>query len=229
MFEGIVLIASVLIGGAASWAVKTDTVFFRLSLAFSGAFLFGTIILHLIPDLYHADAPSIGLWVLLGFGIQLFLDFISKGLEHGHFHAHGSKLPLLPLLGLFLHAMIEGMPLAEHGVNHDHSHHGTGLIWSIALHKMPIALLVTSALRKAKIPTAWVVITLLFFAISTPLGSFAGQFLSDIRLPILGVATGLLLHVSTTILFETSANHQFNAFKLIAVAFGILLSIFILF
>lgn len=228
MFEGTVLIASVLIGGAASWAVKTDSIFFRLSLAFSGAFLFGTIILHLIPDLYRADAPRIGLWVLLGFGIQLFLDFISKGLEHGHFHAHGSKLPLLPLFGLFLHAMIEGMPLAEHGVNHDHSHHGTGLIWSIALHKMPIALLVTAALRKAKIPTVWVAITLLIFAISTPLGSFAGQFLSDIRFPILGVATGLLLHVSTTILFETSANHQFNAFKLISVAIGILLSIIIL-
>jgi hypothetical protein len=44
-------------------------------------------------------------------------------------------------------------------------------------------------------------------------------------LPVLGIATGLLLHVSTTILFESAANHQFNAMKMFVVAVGIALSL----
>lgn len=223
----LILFFSVLLGGGASWFIKTDSLAFRLSLAFSGAFLFGTLMLHLLPELFEGNAHSIGVWVLLGFGVQLFLDFISKGLEHGHYHAHGNKLPLLPLLGLFIHSFIEGMPLAEHAT-HDHAHNGPGLLWSLVLHKMPIALLVTSALRNAKISTPLVITSLVLFALSTPLGSLAAGTLTAYTLPILGLATGLLLHVSTTILFESSANHQFNAYKLLAVGTGIGLSLLLL-
>jgi len=38
------------------------------------------------------------------------------------------------------------------------------------------------------------------------------------------VAIGLLLHVSTTILFESSQNHQFNLIKLIFVIAGMALA-----
>jgi len=39
-----------------------------------------------------------------------------------------------------------------------------------------------------------------------------------------GVLIGILLHISTTILFETSDGHHFNLTKLLVVVFGILMA-----
>jgi len=145
----LVLFLAVLVGGSASYIINTKSALFKLTLAFSGAFLFGTLMTHLLPEVFQNSRG--GLWVLLGFGIQLLLDFISKGLEHGHLHTHENRIPILPLVGLFIHAFIEGMPLGLDTIMHDHGHdHSTnGLLWSVALHKIPIALLVATALRSA--------------------------------------------------------------------------------
>ena len=225
----LVLFMAVLLGGLASFIIQTQSSLFKLSLAFSGAFLFGTILTHLLPEVF--TNPYGGYWVLLGFGIQLVLDFISKGLEHGHLHIQKNKIPLLPLVGLFIHAFIEGMPLGLDGEYHNyHNHYNDGLLWSIALHKLPIALLVATALRSARLSIWKVIIGILMFAICSPLGNtFAvnTNFDPGNFLPVLGIATGLLLHVSTTILFESASNHQFNAIKILVVAVGISLSLFL--
>ncbi|MBA4737991.1 MAG: ZIP family metal transporter [Cryomorphaceae bacterium] len=224
----LVLFIAVLVGGGASYIVNTKSALFKLTLAFSGAFLFGTLMTHLLPEVFQNSSG--GLWVLLGFGVQLLLDFISKGLEHGHLHTHENRIPVLPLVGLFIHAFIEGMPLGLDNIMHDHAHdHGTnGLLWSVAMHKIPIALLVATALRSAGLKTWKVVLGILLFALSSPLGNAMGVSLEldpASFLPVLGLATGLLLHVSTTILFESAANHQFNAMKMLVVAVGIALSL----
>ena len=74
----LVLFLAVLVGGSASYIINTKSALFKLTLAFSGAFLFGTLMTHLLPEVFQNSRG--GLWVLLGFGIQLLLDFISKGL-----------------------------------------------------------------------------------------------------------------------------------------------------
>lgn len=224
----LVLFLAVLVGGGASYIVNTKSALFKLILAFSGAFLFGTLMTHLLPEVFQNSSG--GLWVLLGFGVQLLLDFISKGLEHGHLHTHENRIPVLPLVGLFIHAFIEGMPLGLDNIMHDHGHDhsANGLLWSVALHKIPIALLVATALRSAGLKTWKVVLGILLFALSSPLGNAMGVGLeldAASFLPVLGIATGLLLHVSTTILFESAANHQFNAMKMLVVAIGIALSL----
>lgn len=225
----LVLFTAVLLGGLASFFIQTESSFFKLSLAFSGAFLFGTLLTHLLPEVF--TNPNGGHWVLLGFGIQLVLDFISKGLEHGHLHIQRNKIPLLLLVGLFIHAFIEGMPLGLDGEYHEHhNHYGDGLLWSIALHKLPIALIVATALRSARL-SSWKVIGGIFlFGACSPLGNafvINTNFDQSNFLPLLGIATGLLLHVSTTILFESASNHQFNAIKMVVVAAGISLSLFL--
>lgn len=220
----LVLFLAVLVGGSSSYIINTKSALFKLTLAFSGAFLFGTIMTHLLPEVFQNSSG--GLWVLLGFGVQLLLDFISKGLEHGHLHTHENRIPILPLVGLFIHAFIEGMPLGLDTIMHDHS--TNGLLWSVALHKIPIALLVATALRSAGLQTWKVLLGILLFALSSPLGNTVGVGLEldpASFLPVLGIATGLLLHVSTTILFESAANHQFNAMKMFVVAVGIALSL----
>jgi hypothetical protein len=41
---------------------------------------------------------------------------------------------------------------------------------------------------------------------------------------LLAIVVGMLLHISTTIIFETSENHRFNFAKLIAILLGVSLS-----
>ena len=170
----LVLFLAVLVGGGASYIVNTKSALFKLILAFSGAFLFGTLMTHLLPEVFQNSSG--GLWVLLGFGVQLLLDFISKGLEHGHLHTHENRIPVLPLVGLFIHAFIEGMPLGLDNIMHDHGHDhsANGLLWSVAFHKIPIALLVATALRSAGLKTWKVVLGILLFALSSPLGNAMG-------------------------------------------------------
>lgn len=221
----IALIISVGLGAGAAWIIPIDSKTFKYLLAFSGAFLFGTLLTHMIPEVFHDGAVKMGWWIMLGFGVQLMLDYLSEGLEHGHFHSHGNTVPWLAMVGLLLHAFIEGMPLNHNGVNgHDHSQ-GT-FLWAIALHKLPIALLVTGALRKAQVPLQTIGLIVVFFALATPLGSTLGNVTAIVQYApeMLAVAIGLLLHVSTTILFESSQNHQFNLIKLIFVVAGMALA-----
>ena len=137
----IVLPASVLIGAFLATVVPTQSKLFKYMLAFSGAFLFATLLTHLLPEVFESEQRHAGWWIMGGFALQLLLDYLSGGLEHGHFHHHG-KVPYLALLGLLFHAFIEGLPLtAEH-----HHEHGLPLMWAIVLHRMPISLLVVAAL-----------------------------------------------------------------------------------
>ena len=221
----IALIISVGLGAGAAWIIPIDSKTFKYLLAFSGAFLFGTLLTHMIPEVFHDGAVKMGWWIMLGFGVQLMLDYLSEGLEHGHFHSHGNTVPWLAIVGLLLHAFIEGMPLNHNSANgHDHSQ-GT-FLWAIALHKLPIALLVTGALRKAQVPLQTIGLIVVFFALATPLGSTLGNVTAIVQYApeMLAVAIGLLLHVSTTILFESSQNHQFNLIKLIFVVAGMALA-----
>ena len=48
-------------------------------LAFGGAFIMGLIFLHLVPEAFSFSANA-GIFVLLGFLVQIFLEYISKGL-----------------------------------------------------------------------------------------------------------------------------------------------------
>ncbi|MGB0194000.1 MAG: ZIP family metal transporter, partial [Schleiferiaceae bacterium] len=115
------LIISVGLGAGAAWIIPTDSKTFKYLLAFSGAFLFGTLLTHMIPEVFHEGSVHMGWWIMLGFGVQLMLDYLSEGLEHGHFHSHGKTVPWLAIVGLLLHAFIEGMPLNHNGAHgHDH-------------------------------------------------------------------------------------------------------------
>ena len=82
-----VLFFSVIIGGSIYFIFKPEKKsFLLLTLAFSGAFLFALCILELIPSLYKMDFKNTGLFILLGFFLQIILDYFSQGIEHGHIH-----------------------------------------------------------------------------------------------------------------------------------------------
>ena len=69
------LFASALFGGLAIFLFKSDnTQRLKLILSFSGAYLFAITILHLIPEVYISGNKQIGLFILLGFLLQILMD-----------------------------------------------------------------------------------------------------------------------------------------------------------
>lgn len=190
----------------------------KLFLAFSGAFLLGISITSLIPSVFTNGNEDISYWILAGIIIQIMLEQLSKGAEHGHIHTSEKRIPLTLVTGLYLHALIEGFPIHRHN----------DLLWAIIIHKLPIAVLLTLAIWQTKFKFFKKVIVLIGFAIMTPLGSYLDFYtpiLQPYSLHITALVVGVLLHISTTILFESSENHNFNISKLLVIVIGLGLSI----
>ena len=101
------------------------------------------------------------------------------------------------------------------------------LLIGIIVHKTPIGMVITLLLWKTQIPNYQKVLALFIFAIMTPLGGFVKeniQAFESITTIIDAVVVGVLLHISTTILFESSAGHVFNIGKFIAILTGVFIA-----
>lgn len=193
----------------------------KLLLSFSGAFLLAVTVFEFLPEVYEQPDKYVGLCIMLGLLMQLVLEFGSKGAEHGHIHHKSDKkFPALLFFSLCAHSFIEGFPLADN----------QEMLYGVVVHKIPIAIIVSAFLLRAELPKIQTFIFLIGFAMMTPLGAFAKAYipiLQEYSLYINAFAVGVLLHVATTILFETSNNHQFNASKLMAIIAGVILAYFI--
>jgi len=220
-----VLFFCAFLGGTAIFLVKSDkSKLLKLILSFSGAYLFAITVLHLIPDAYSGpDKLQIGIFILIGFLLQIFLEQFSEGVEHGHIHKHhdGHVFPFGIMISLCLHAFLEGMPLAKEQHNE--------LIFGISLHHIPAAFALASILMQNHFKKGSIVFYLIVFAIMAPLGFYVSVGLSNGTIggldayfnKIMGIVIGIFLHISTTILFESSADHKINTRKMIAVLLGI--------
>lgn len=193
----------------------------KLLLSFSGAFLLSVTIFELLPEVYDGTTENIGLFIIAGLLTQIFLEFGSKGAEHGHMHHQDSAaFPWLLFVSLCIHALLEGFPIADN----------EQLLYGIVVHKIPIAIIISSFLLKSKMARWQSALFLLVFASMTPLGAFAKAVfpvLETYATIINAFVVGVLLHVSTTILFESSKNHQFNASKLGVILLGIVIAYFL--
>jgi zinc and cadmium transporter len=223
----IFLLASVLVGALVVLLFKPSNKITRLLLSFSGAYLLSVTILHLLPEVYehnHEGATKIGIFILAGILIQSVLESFSKGAEHGHIHIHSeqTKFPLLLFISLCVHAFSEGIPIHNNDSN---------LLMAIVVHKIPIAIVLSTFLLHSKFSKKTIVIFLGVFGIMSPLGVFAADkiiFFTNYHTEITALIIGVFLHISTIILFESSENHKFNLQKFIAILLGILVTIFTL-
>lgn len=226
-----VLFVSAFLGGTAVFFLKRDSrPALKFVLAFSGAYLFSITVLHLMPHVYDHASGTIGLYVLGGFLFQLLMEQFSKGIEHGHVHAHehAAIFPLGIMISLCLHAFLEGMPLAHRAFQNE-------LVFGIALHHIPAAFALGSLLLQTRLSKTAIAVLLAVFALATPLGYMLSYGISAGNLgnleqhfsKIMAVVIGIFLHISTTILFESSSadHHTFNRQKLVAVLLGIAVSL----
>ena len=215
------------------WIKPSDPNKLKLLIAFSGAYLLSITALHLLPEVFTGDdrGPYFGSFVLVGFFIQVMLEYLSGGIEHGHAHTHRSAgLPVGLMIGLCLHAFLEGMPLgggdAGHSHEHSHSHGVEPLLLGIVLHKYPVAMVFLAMLLNSGLGKPKAFGLLAVFAAMAPLGTLLSgvEMVGQYNRESLAIVIGIFLHVSTTILFESSEGHRFNAYKVVAIAAGLALS-----
>lgn len=257
ILTGLALLIVALIGGLAL-EILGDRAMNNLSiiLAFGGAFIMGLIFLHLVPEAFSYSSIA-GTFVLIGFLVQILLEYLSKGLEHGHVHLNDSSsnhlastvMPWAAIVSLCVHALLESLPLAEgpsavdvgHQVRsmgslHVHIHTdtaiGSALFMGLALHKLPVAIVLMGLIKStgATKMSRWCLLTL--FGIMPVLGMFLYDTIihSGVSIPggvsafmsaTHGLVIGILLHVSTTVIFESGEGHAFNYKKLIATLLGL--------
>jgi zinc and cadmium transporter len=217
------------------WFKPSDPNKLKLLIAFSGAYLLSITALHMLPEVFIGDdrGAYFGSFVLAGFFTQVMLEFFSGGIEHGHAHTHRTAgLPVGLMIGLCLHAFLEGMPLgaghSHHGHEHSHgdSHGVEPLLLGIVLHKYPVAMVFLAMLLNSGLGKPKAFGLLAVFAAMAPLGTLLSgvDVIGQYHRESLAIVIGIFLHVSTTILFESSEGHRFNVYKMMAIAAGLALS-----
>lgn len=224
---------------------KISDSIYKPALIFAGSYLFSITIVHILPELFYQDINPgvIGVFTLAGFFLQQGLEFLSKGVEHGHIHVHASDhnhaavSAVWVVLALSLHSFLEGGMLARSS-SIVHQHNSNTLLWGILIHKAPEAFALMSVLVCVLDRKRTAIVYLILFALATPLGLFISDYLleAEIMSPrsftyLLAIVSGNFLHISTTIVFESSSDHKFNSRKmgiaLLAAALAVLSELFL--
>jgi zinc transporter ZupT len=214
----LILFSVVILGGALAFLLQEkDKQFVKLLLSFSGAYLLSIIVFHLLPHIYESADKKVGLFIMFGIIFQLVLELFSHGAEHGHQHKFENKAPWLVFFSLSIHAFMEGLP-----INEGHHLH-TSYLYGILIHKLPIAIVLTTLMIKAQYSKSKIFAFLVFFASMSPLAAYVGEhfsFMLTYGTYINAFVVGILAHIGTNILFENEHSHSFNfrKFALIFVA-----------
>ena len=117
-------------------------------------------------------------------------------------------------------ALLEGLPVSQHN----------DLAVGIAIHHLPIAIILTTFFINAGLNKTAIFVFMATFAVMTPLGTILSNqlnILNEYYSEITAVVIGILFHISTTIIFESSEGHKFNIAKVSMIMLGILIAYFI--
>lgn len=248
LLKTLVLFFTPLLSGLLVFLVpKGRNIAFRLILVFAGSYLFSITIIHILPDLFRQPfaVEYVGICVLAGFFLQQFLEYFTSGVEHGHIHlhdqhdhrphAHNSSQrtisALVLLTALCIHAFLEGAMLAE-SENVKPFYDVSAILLGIALHRAPAAFALMSVLTFQLGSRAKTIPFLIGFSLAAPLGLFISSYMTELEvlsqksmIILYAVVCGNFLHISTTIVFESSPEHHFSARKLAVALFGALVAI----
>jgi zinc and cadmium transporter len=224
----LLLLSSIVLGAISVFTLRLhEPRRVKLLNAFTGAYLLCLTFLHLLPELYHSagtgEHPEMrfGILILAGFFVQVALDAISMGVEHGHSHHLHGRMPVGIIAGLCLHALVEAMALGNPEHHYDLASRKF-LLWSIVLHNFPVSIALLGMLLQTGMKRTTALGFLAMFAAMAPLGMFLSSHsaLQDYSRELTAVVIGIFMHIATTILFEASDIHRFNIAKLAAIVVG---------
>lgn len=196
-------------------------------LILSAGFLITVCLNEVFPQVYTSEeSDNLGIFVILGVLLQMVLEALTKGFEHGHFHYHNEQniLPAALMVGLFIHAFIEGIPLANE------EHELSPYLLGIVFHNLPISFILGAFLfnrkegsSKSSYPSLLIVA---LFALASPLGVLLGNYFDpDLQPYFLAVVGGIFLHISSVIIFESNKNHNIDWIKIGLVVLGVSLAL----
>ena len=219
-----VIIGSIIVLFLSKKAIQINS---QLTLAFSGAFLLSITLFDLLPSIYlenilnnKSDQKLIGLMIMTGILFQVIIEFFSNNASYDELGTNKNKLPWVLLISLSIHAFIEGFSIRI----------DQNILYGIFIHKIPIAFIITTSLLSTKIKKFKILLFIIFFSLMTPLGTFvsnnSNQLLNYSSL-IDSLVVGVLLHISTTILFKTSEGYKFNLVKMALVVSAIILAFYL--
>jgi zinc and cadmium transporter len=229
------LASPIILTGIIAFALPIRASNLRLILAFSAAYLFSLSIIHMLPEAITVNnAKQAGLFIVIGFSLQLIIDTFSTGIEHGHVHLHSnachSHLPYGIIIGLFLHSLLEGLPVyspsgPEGAVNYQ-------LILGLGVHNLPITIALVALLKDHHYSRTGSLLIVCSFALMSPLGYLLSYVLHTIGFNAQGLYSqmayalviGIFLHISTAILFESSDQHRYNFRKVAVMLLGIVVA-----
>lgn len=222
----------ILLTGFIAFQLKIEQQRLRLILGFSAGYLFALSIMHMLPEVFAGSSTkTAGLFIVLGFCIQLLIDTFSTGIEHGHVHLHSDachkRLPYGIIIGLLLHSFLEGLPIYESnaGVNYQ-------LILGLGIHNLPITIAFVSLLKEHHHPKFKTIVLILLFSFMSPFGYLCSYVMHQFGFQnqlaysqaAYALVIGIFLHISTAILFETGVQHKYNLQKIVVMAGGIILA-----
>ncbi len=228
-----ILFITVLISGSFIFFIGDKKPSMKFLLAFSGAFLMGIAFMNLIPEVFSKSnyLPYAGVFIMIGYVIQLILELITEGAEHGHTHIHSDDekvSPFLLLFGLSIHSFLEGIPILSQFASDIKS----SLVYGIVIHNIPISLTLMGLFIHYGLSKRKAFLYLTFFALMTPLGALVGKYLlgmittslETIFTYTMAIVIGIFLHVSTSILFESGENHKYNLQKFLIILLGLVVA-----
>ncbi len=199
---------------------KQKSIETKLLLSFSGAFLLALTLFDLLPEVYdHLEAKHTGFFIMFGILLQIILEFLSQGVEHGHEHTLkvDKKFPWVLFISLCIHSLLEGFPI----------HHHNDMVYGVLIHKIPIATLITTFLLQSNYSKVQIFGFLFVFTLMTPLGTFISNniiLVTEYVDYVNAIVIGIFLHIATTILFEIGEGHKFNLSKLVVICFGVFIA-----
>jgi zinc transporter ZupT len=211
-------------------ALASGVLFFTLShsqtalkyiAVFGGAFLLAVCFVEMLPEIFgtmkgvaaQKNTILYSAFILTGFLLQLLLELISKGAEHGHLHTNSNLMPLMIFLGVSLHAFLEGFALISNGeINKD-------LLIGVILHNIPVSVVIVSSFTDSGASKKKALLMLSIFAIMGVLGSLLNYRLQITQYEpfILSFVVGILLHVSVSTLFDNRESHNYNLLRFLIV------------
>lgn len=198
-------------------------------LILSAGFLITICLNEVFPQVYTAETgSSLGIFVIAGVLLQMILEALTKGFEHGHFHHHNDHniLPVALMVGLFVHAFIEGIPLANE------EHELSPYLLGIVFHNLPISFILGAFLfnrkegKESKSTSYPSILIVALFALASPMGMLLGNYFNPELQPyFLAIVGGIFLHISSVIIFESNKNHNIDWVKIGLVILGVSLAL----
>lgn len=230
MWPLLVLVAGPVTGIILNQALRLRTSkLVSFTVVFSGSFLLGISLFGLMPELFDHISQA-GLWIVLGFLLQIVLEKYTGGLGHGHIHAHEiPRSELVLFSGLMLHALFEGYSAGV--ANYLKPGVISGMVVGISIHEIPAAFSLSVLMQTRYKQKSNSLLLLALYALATPIGYSLGTYLhaehlisENVSQIITAIIAGTFLHISTTIVFENSLRKREGLSKWAVILLGLLIS-----